>query len=119
MEEIDLFLADVKDGRYDGKPVLDVDVQKLENDALLARFKLAKKSNGVLVRKTRVPADASPLNRVDIHTKLGENAVDNAGMVTALGDRLVDFQFLVQRSTDRPSRMSASSSSGIRCSRIK
>jgi S1-C subfamily serine protease len=29
-EEIDLFLAGVKDGRYDGKPVLELDVQKLE-----------------------------------------------------------------------------------------
>ena len=99
MEEIDLFLADVKDGRYDGKPMLEVDVQKLENDALRARFKLDKKSKGVLVRKIRVPDDACPLKADDIITKIGENAVDNAGKVTALGDRLVDFQFLVQRCT--------------------
>ncbi len=98
MEEIELFLADVKDGHYDGKPVLEVDVQKLENDALRARFKLDKKSKGVLVRKIRVHDDACPLKVDDIITKVGDHAVDNAGMVTALDDRLVDFQFLVQRS---------------------
>jgi S1-C subfamily serine protease len=99
MEEINQFLADVKDGRYDGKPVLEIDVQKLENDALRARFKLDRKSKGILVRKIRVPDDACPLKVDDIITKVGDNDVDNAGMVTALGDRLIDFQFLVQRFT--------------------
>ena len=53
MEEIDLFLTDIRDGHYDGKPVLDINVQNLENDALRARYKLDKKATGVLVR--RVP----------------------------------------------------------------
>ena len=34
MEEIDLFLTDIRDGHYDGKPILDTEVQNLENDAL-------------------------------------------------------------------------------------
>lgn len=30
MEEIELFLKDIQDGHYDGKPILDTEVQKLE-----------------------------------------------------------------------------------------
>ncbi len=32
-EEIELFLEDIRDGRYHGKPILDIHLQKLENPA--------------------------------------------------------------------------------------
>ncbi len=86
-EEIELFLADVKDGRYDGKPVLEIDIQKLENDALRARFKLEKKAKGVLVRRVRLGDAGYPLKVGDVITKIGEHAIDNAGMVSVDGDR--------------------------------
>ncbi len=69
-EEIELFLADLKDGRYGGKPALQIDVQKMENDALRARFKLAKKAKGVLVRRVRLREDSYPLKVGDVITKI-------------------------------------------------
>src|SRR5262249_6337506 len=48
-EEIELFLQDVADGRYDGKPVLPDEFQTLENDALRRFLKLGKSVEGVVV----------------------------------------------------------------------
>ncbi|HWE35093.1 MAG TPA: serine protease, partial [Isosphaeraceae bacterium] len=48
-EEIDAFLKDVADGRYDGKPALFGAFQTLENDALRGFLKLDKKTTGIVV----------------------------------------------------------------------
>src|SRR5262249_50277982 len=49
-EEVDDFLKDIADGRYDGKPSPDEQWQALENEALRARPRLEK-----TVRRMRVP----------------------------------------------------------------
>jgi S1-C subfamily serine protease len=98
MEEIELFLKDVQDGRYDGKPILDVDVQNLENDALRAKLNLDKKATGVLVRRIHSRDASYPLHVGDVITSIGDHAIDNAGMVHVEGDRMIKFQYLVQRS---------------------
>ena len=99
MEEIDRFLKDIEDGHYEGKPVLTIEVQHLENEALRSKLKLDRKTTGVLVRKVH-PHDAAPypLQIGDIITRIGNRAIDNAGMVHADEDRLIKFQYLVQRS---------------------
>ena len=51
-EEIDLFLKDVADGNYDGKPAIHESLQTLENDALRAFLKLDKKTQGMVVHST-------------------------------------------------------------------
>src|SRR6185437_14358940 len=48
-EEIDLFLKDVADGSYDGKPALFDDLQTLENPALRAFLKLGPEVEGIVV----------------------------------------------------------------------
>ena len=60
MEEIGLFLKDIEDGHYDGKPILPVDVQNLENQTLRSRLNLDKKTTGVLVRKIHRPDEPYP-----------------------------------------------------------
>ncbi len=96
MEEIELFLKDIQDGHYDGKPILDTEVQKLENDALCAKFKLDKKTSGVLVHKVHARGASYPLHAGDIITRIGDHAVDNAGMVRNESDHHLKFQYLVQ-----------------------
>jgi S1-C subfamily serine protease len=96
MEEIQLFLEDVKDGRYDGKPVLVDEFQHLENEALRAKLKLDRKTSGVMVRRVHATASAHPLKVGDVVTRIGEHFVDNAGLVRIEGDKLVEFQYLVQ-----------------------
>jgi S1-C subfamily serine protease len=97
MEEIELFLQDVRDGRYHGKPVLIDEFQNLENEALRSKLKLDKKKTGVMVRKVHNHEPSYPLRIGDVITRIGDSAIDNAGMVRVHGDRLIRFQYLVQR----------------------
>jgi S1-C subfamily serine protease len=99
MEEIELFLEDIRDGRYDGKPVLDIDSQRLENDTLRARLKLDKKTTGILVRKVHHRDPSYPLRVGDVVTRIGDHPIDNAGMVHIERDRMIKFPYLVQRLT--------------------
>ena len=96
MEEIELFLKDVSDGRYDGKPVFIDEVQTLENETLREKLKLEKKTTGVAIRSV-TPQGAFPLLRGDVITRIGEHSVDNSGMVRLDRDRLFRFQYLIQR----------------------
>src|SRR4029450_6911157 len=43
-EEIDLFLKDVADGKYDGKPAMNEPLQTLENDSLRQVLALAREA---------------------------------------------------------------------------
>jgi S1-C subfamily serine protease len=97
MEEIDLFLKDIQDGRYDGKPILDIDVQSMENPTLRVRYKLEKRTTGVLVRKVHLGDPSYPLHVGDVLTRIGDHAIDNAGMVHVEADRMIKFNYLVQR----------------------
>ncbi len=97
MEEIALFLKDIEDGHYDGKPYLPIETQNLENATLRTSLKLDKKSSGVLVRKVYRLDSNFPLKVGDVVTKLGDHAVDNTGMVRIDGDRAVQYLYLVQR----------------------
>lgn len=94
-EEIELFLADVKDGTYDGKPMMHDRLQTLENEALRAFLKIDKKTSGMVVEAP--DADDSPLQPWDLITRIGGREVDNTGMVTVEGDLRLRFQYLIQK----------------------
>jgi S1-C subfamily serine protease len=95
-EEISLFLDDVADGQYDGKPTLLGAYSTLENDALRASLKLDRETTGVIVSDVGIPTDTA-LEVGDIITKIGETAIDNTGQVRIEGNRLIPFQYLVQK----------------------
>ena len=67
MEEINLFLKDIEDGEYDGKPILIDTFQHLENAKLRQKLKLDKKTTGVLVRKLEPHEGVYPLRRRHPH----------------------------------------------------
>ena len=96
-EEIDLFLADVKDGKYDGKPALRDPLQTLENDALRGFLKLDKKAQGMIVHKIMSKDPNYPLKEWDLITKIGDHPVDNTGFVKVKGDLRLRFQYFVQK----------------------
>ena len=85
-EEIDLFLDDVKDGTYDGKPRLYDHFQTLENDALRAKLGLDRKATGLVVHAPDRDDADYPLKEWDLITKVGDHDVDNTGMVRVNGD---------------------------------
>jgi S1-C subfamily serine protease len=96
-EEIDDFLADVADGRYDGKPRLFDQFQTLENEALRARLGLAKAVRGIMVREPRRRDSAYPLQEFDVVTAIGETAIDNEGMVQVRDNLRLSFLYLVPK----------------------
>lgn len=103
-EEVELFLADIKDGRLDGKPAMFDSLQSLENPALRDFLKLDRSVEGIIVHEPdRTDADY-PLKKWDVITHIGATNVDNEGMIK-LGDNLrVRLQYLVQQIT-RDSRV--------------
>jgi S1-C subfamily serine protease len=96
-EEIELFLQDIRDGRYDGKPGLFDDLQTLENPALYPFLKLDKSVEGIIVNiPYRAEADY-PLKKWDLITKIGEASVDRQGMIKVGSDLRLSFRYLAQK----------------------
>ena len=96
-EEVELFLKDIADGQYDGKPALFDDLQTLENPALRAYLKVDKSVRGMVVQRPASTAADYPLKEWDIITHIGDIAIDNQGMVKVTDDLNVRFQYRVQQ----------------------
>lgn len=96
-EEIELFLADIADGRYDGKPAMHDDFQTMENPALHPFLKLDKSVEGMIVHKPSSDAADYPLKEWDVITRIGEAAVDDQGMIKLNANVRVPFLYLVQK----------------------
>ena len=95
-DEIELFLRDIEDGRYDGKPAMFDRYQTLENPALRAYLKLPRDAHGIVVRQPDDDASDYPLKPWDVITRVGGQAVDDQGMVRTPGGPRVAFPYLVQ-----------------------
>jgi S1-C subfamily serine protease len=96
-EEIDLFLQDIADGHYDGKPAMFDDLQTLENPALRSFLKLDKSVEGMVVHKPDSTDPAYPLKEWDVITKIGDTPVDDQGMIKLVANLRVHLQYLVQK----------------------
>jgi S1-C subfamily serine protease len=96
-EEIELFLQDIADGHYDGKPAMFDDLQTLENPALRAFLKLDKTVAGMVVHKPDSGDPTYPLKEWDVITKIGDTPVDDQGMVKLGANLRVRFTYLVQK----------------------
>ena len=96
-EEIDLFLQDIADGHYNGKPAMFDDLQTLENPELREFLKLDKSVEGIVVHKPDSTDPAYPLKEWDVITKIGDTPVDDQGMIKLGANLRVHFQYLVQK----------------------
>jgi S1-C subfamily serine protease len=96
-EEIDLFLADIADGHYDGKPGICDELQTLENPALRPYLKLDPSVHGIIVYRPCQPDAAYPLKKWDVITRIADTPVDDQGMVKVGGNLRVSFAYLVQK----------------------
>jgi S1-C subfamily serine protease len=98
-EEVELFLSDIADGKYDGKPAMFDDLQTLENPSLRSYLKVDKSVRGMVVqRPASIDADY-PLKEWDIITHIGKTDIDNQGLVKLTSDVNVQFQYHVQKVT--------------------
>ena len=96
-EEIELFLKDIADGHYDGKPAFFDDLQTLENPALRSFLKLDKAVSGIVVHQPYADSAAYPLKQWDVITRIGDTPVDDQGMVNVSPDLRVNFRYMVQK----------------------
>ena len=98
--EIERFLQDVTDSKYDGKPMMTDRLQTLENSALRAFLKLPKGTEGIVVGEPTEAASggvlASGLRKWDVITKIGDAPVDDQGMIKISANSRVGFQYLIQ-----------------------
>jgi len=95
-EEVDLFLQDIADGHYDGKPGLYDELQTLENPALRAFLALDRSVHGIVVHRPFRDDPAYPLLEWDVITKIGDTPVDDQGMVQLGPNLRVFFAYLLQ-----------------------
>jgi S1-C subfamily serine protease len=98
-EEIDLFLKDVADGKYDGKPAMHESLQTLENEALRGYLALDKKAQGMVVHAPDPGTPNDPLQPMDLITKIGDHEIDNVGMVRIKDNLRLSFHYLTQKVT--------------------
>jgi S1-C subfamily serine protease len=96
-EEVDLFLKDIADGRYDGKPAMYEELQTLENPALRDYLKLDKSVEGMVVHRPSKDDASYPLKEWDVITRIGDTPIDNQGMVKLDKDLRVSFGYLIQK----------------------
>ncbi len=96
-EEVELFLKDIADGRYDGKPAMYDDLQTLENPMLREFLKLDKSVQGMLVHHPDKTDASYPLKEWDVVTRIGDTPIDNQGMIKLDQDLRVNFAYLIQR----------------------
>jgi S1-C subfamily serine protease len=95
-EEVELFLKDIADGHYDGKPAMYDDLQTLENPALRDFLKLDKSVEGMVVHRPSSSEAAYPLKEWDVITRVGDTPIDNQGMVKLEKDMRVSFGYKIQ-----------------------
>ncbi len=97
VEEIQLFLADIADGKYDGKPQLYDSLQTVENDALRQRLGLPAGVNGVMITEPYRQDPNYPLKEWDVITQIGNTPIDSEGKVAVRYDLRLSALYLVQK----------------------
>jgi S1-C subfamily serine protease len=94
-EEVLEFMEDIKDGQYDGKPVVPVLYQHLLNQALRSNLGLESSSTGVWIRDVDPSYDEYPLKKDDVITHIGELNIDNSGQTQLRENLRVSFEYFV------------------------
>ncbi|HWN93932.1 MAG TPA: trypsin-like peptidase domain-containing protein [Methylomirabilota bacterium] len=96
-EEIELFLEDIADGHYGGKPAMFDELQTLETPVLRPFLKLDKSVEGIIVHQPFSRDATYPLKEWDVITRIGDIRVDNQGMIKAGSNLRVRFAYMIQK----------------------
>jgi S1-C subfamily serine protease len=95
-EEIELFLKGLAAGPYTGKPGLYDELQTLENPALRSFLKLDKSVRGMVVHRPDEDRPSYPLRQWDVITHIGDQPIDDTGMIRVRDNLRVTFTYLIQ-----------------------
>jgi S1-C subfamily serine protease len=97
VEEVKIFLDDMADGNYGGKPMMFDQLQTLENDALRAKLGLKKSQSGMMVTNPYDYGDnKNSLKKWDIITRIGKHNIDNEGKVITPDGLRLNFAYMIQ-----------------------
>lgn len=96
VEEIKLFLEDLEDGKYDGKPMMFDQLQTAENDALRAKLGLSRDQTGMVVNIPYDDSKKGPLKKWDLITKIDQYDIDNEGKIKTNDGLRLNFTYLIQ-----------------------
>ncbi len=96
-EEVELFLKDIADGAYDGKPMLYDEMQKFQNPSLHSYLGSEKGVVGILVHDPFEHAADYPLKKWDVITQIGDSPIDDEGMIKIGPNLRVRFEYLIQK----------------------
>ncbi len=94
-EEVLGFMEDIKDDKYDGKPVVPVLYQHLLNQALRSNLGLEPSSTGVWIREVDPSSADYPIKKDDVITHIGELNIDNSGQTQLRENLRVSFEYFV------------------------
>jgi hypothetical protein len=94
-EEVRLFLEDIGDETYDGKPNLVGFFQTVENPTLRQRLGLEATDGGLMVRDPIDDAEDYPLKPWDVITHVGGHALDKKGNVRLEDGLNISFRYLL------------------------
>jgi S1-C subfamily serine protease len=97
IEEVRLFLDDLADGTYDGKPQLHDFFQTVENSALRSRLGLLKGAGGLMLTQPYSNNAGYPLKEWDVITAIGGQPIDSDGKVSVRYDLRLSALYLVQK----------------------
>ncbi|MBU3948274.1 MAG: trypsin-like peptidase domain-containing protein [Proteobacteria bacterium] len=98
VEEINMFLKDASDGKYEGQPMIDgIQVQTLENDALRSCLKISEETTGMVVQDVKNIDPEFLLKPWDIITHIGDYPIDNEGRIRVNEDLRLPATYLVPR----------------------
>lgn len=96
-EEIELFLNDIADGHYDGKPSLFGEFQSLANSTQRSFLNLDQSTEGIIVEIPDSDDPAYPLKKWDVITHIGDVPLDSMGTIKLNDDVRVSFKYMVQK----------------------
>jgi S1-C subfamily serine protease len=96
-EEIELFLKDIADKKYDGKPILLDVTQTFENPTVRDYLKLDKSVEGCIIHLPYQATAENALKEWDVVTHIGDTAIDNQCMVKLKPNVRVMFKYKVQQ----------------------
>lgn len=97
VDEIRMFLNDVQDGKYEGKPKLLDSVQTVENKALREKLGLDATTGGLMITRPFVTDESYPLKEWDVITHIGEQPIDNQGNIPVGDEMRLSFRYLIPK----------------------
>lgn len=95
VEEIRMFLEDIEDGVYHGKPQIFDIFHETENEALRAKLGLKAGVGGAMVGEPYKDDASHLLQKWDVVTHIGEHAIGNDAKLPVRDDLRLYFEYLL------------------------